>query len=171
MFTVPNAATWLLAIFAWTACTTAGDPLFEERDIIEIPVGAAIGYEEHIQPLFNTYCNNCHGAAGLGGLKLDTYEGSLEAGVSGNAPIPCDPDNSFLYEKISSATPSSGVQMPMAADALTAEEQQLVYDWLAQGAPRNAGGGNCGGGGPSPDTQAPPADTSEPDGAGDTPSD
>jgi len=154
-----------LILVGFGACTTAGDPLFEERDIVEIPAGAFIGFEEHVLPLFNNRCNNCHGAAGLGGLRLDSYENALMAGNDGDAPIPCDPDNSFLYQKVSMEKPPSGVQMPMAAAPLQPEEQQLIYDWIAQGALQNAGPGGCGGPGPVEDGSTTDTET---DAGGDT---
>ena len=47
---------------------------------------------------------------------------------------PADPDNSFLYEKISSSRPSSGMRMPTGGGRLSQSDIDKVRTWIQQGA-------------------------------------
>jgi len=49
---------------------------------------------------------------------------------------PDDPDNSYLFQKISSSTPSSGVRMPPGV-ILADSQITLVRNWILRGAPND----------------------------------
>jgi formate dehydrogenase gamma subunit len=85
-------------------------------------------WDNSIGALFQTKCGACHGATGLGGLNLTTYEDALEGGNSGPAIIPGDPENSLLVT-IQQAGGHPG--------QLTPEELAQVIDWIDTGAPEN----------------------------------
>ena len=50
--------------------------------------------------------------------------------------VPGDPANSYLLEKLQSATPTSGMRMPIGVP-LSADLIAMVNDWIAAGAPNN----------------------------------
>ncbi len=69
----------------------------------------------------------------------------------GTRVVPWDPDQSVMYRKLS-PTPPCGVQMPadkttfstngtsdlkFSGAALPADQQQLIYNWIAEGAQNN----------------------------------
>ena len=57
-------------------------------------------------------------AAGAGMLRVD----------------PGNPANSFLWNKISQAVPVAGVQMPFGQAPLSAANQDIIFDWITEGA-------------------------------------
>jgi hypothetical protein len=99
--------------------------------------------------IFNQRCIDafCHDLRGQsGGLVL--IEGQSYAELVGvqpeNVPArdegllrvePFDPDNSFLVIKVEGPTnPAMGLRMPSGGLPLTAEQIQLIRDWIQQGA-------------------------------------
>ena len=90
-------------------------------------------------------CLPCHDPLGpdpqgylQGGLDLTRHAGVLAGGVNSGAAtaIPGKPCGSWLWLKVTSSPPS-GSQMPLAAAALSAQQLQLIHDWIAEGARDN----------------------------------
>jgi hypothetical protein len=98
-----------------------------------------------LQPLFNRApggrCDstNCHGSGASSGLNMLSYASLRQGGqISGPMIIvagkPCD---SILVHKLSSAPPY-GARMPYEGPPYwTADELQLLRDWIAEGAKNN----------------------------------
>jgi len=73
------------------------------------------------QTVYNTWVGitpSQPGAANIGMLRVD----------------PGNPANSFLWDKISSGTPVAGVQMPFGLPPLSAANQDIIFDWITEGA-------------------------------------
>jgi hypothetical protein len=97
-----------------------------------------------VQAIIETNCatSGCHDtftafqgldlSAGGGGSAL---VGVASTQVASTLVVPGDSLNSYLYEKISSAAPGFGFQMPFAQPALSAPDQQVIEDWIDDGAP------------------------------------
>jgi len=73
---------------------------------------------------------------------LRTYSASFTAGddaerIGACEIVPGDPENSFLFEKLQSADPRVGLQMPLEGDPLTNEELALIETWIREGAQNN----------------------------------
>jgi hypothetical protein len=120
-------------------------------DISAVPVEYTITYGAAIQGIFTDYsgvnagCVDCHVNPGASGNL------SLEAGISWanlvNVPsdedfslmyvVPNHPEQSLLFQKINCDFPSVGERMPLGgyAGGLSPEQQALIYDWIAAGAP------------------------------------
>jgi hypothetical protein len=81
-------------------------------------------------------------------------EGPACSGDLGKRVVPYDPEDSALYQKVSEANPPCGVQMPadpnqlwpsgptpqavvFSGTALPADQQQLIYNWIKEGAQNN----------------------------------
>ena len=122
------------------------------------PTYSGIGYNAAIQGLFDNFltngstagCVDCHFAMNMNPSgHLD-----LTAGVSWshlvNVPsaedasilyvVPGSPEQSLLFQKVNCTTPASGVRMPYqgypdGSTTLTVEQQAMIYDWIAEGAP------------------------------------
>jgi len=90
------------------------------------PTGA-LTFGDIIGPLFIERCGACHGAEGIQGLNLTTYESTLAGGSSGPAIIPGDPDGSLIVLRLTGDQPHFA--------QLTPEELELVIEWIIAGAP------------------------------------
>lgn len=92
-----------------------------------LPTGGALTYQDTIGPLFQSRCGSCHGANGIQGLNLTTYQTTMQGSQNGPVIVPGDPAQSLLVQKQSGAQPHFG--------QLTPEQLQLVIDWIKAGAP------------------------------------
>jgi hypothetical protein len=87
-------------------------------------------------------CVQCHTEGeGLeeGKLNMSTYETLRNGGEYSGMTIiiPFDPCNSFIVEKVGPGPYSKGSRMPKEGRDLNEFEQQLLFDWIAEGALNN----------------------------------
>jgi len=132
----------------------AGTPPSGCTDISTVPPQySGIQYGAAIQGMFDDFngmnvgCTMCHFTpppTPSGHLNLDdgvswshlvdvaAYEDASQTYV-----VPGHPERSLLFAKINCDTPPVGSRMPYGfpSDALTLEQQALVWDWIAAGAP------------------------------------
>lgn len=108
-----------------------------------------ISFANDVQPIFTTRCAACHrdgGAAALPNIAMRLDEGRSFASLV-NQPsgqnagatlvIPGDSTNSLLFQKVSSPVPPVGSRMPLFSSPLDQAEQDLIRDWIDQGANDN----------------------------------
>ena len=97
-----------------------------------------------VQAIIETNCatSGCHDTfTAFQGLDLSAggagsaLVGVASTQVASTLVVPGDSLNSYLYEKISSAVPGFGFQMPFAQPAMSAPDQQVIQDWIDDGAP------------------------------------
>ncbi len=96
---------------------------------------AQIDYNTRIQPIFNSNCTACHG--GTSGVTLSSYAAvmnSVGQQYGRNIVVPEDPDDSPLYDKISSNNPQFGVRMPEGGPPLSDEDIAAIRQWIEEGA-------------------------------------
>ncbi len=125
---------------SFVACTTAGDPLFQEKDVPVLPEiveGEPIDYATQIQPIFDAKCTMCHGASG--GLDLSTYTGLMAGGATGDSVTVCDGLGSYIYTKVTGDPPS----MPLTGSPLTEAELEALQLWIDEGANEIPSGNSC----------------------------
>ncbi len=89
-----------------------------------------VDYDTEIQPIFDTHCTSCHGAAS--GLSLTSYENAVEGGNHGPLFIPFDPGNSLLVQAIE-GTSTDVSPMPAYSPPLSTTQIQLIHTWIAEG--------------------------------------
>jgi Protein of unknown function (DUF1553)/Protein of unknown function (DUF1549)/Planctomycete cytochrome C len=93
-------------------------------------------FEKKIRPVLESNCYGCHSAMSKklqGGLRLDSREGMLKGGNSGQPSIKAgDPDSSILINAI--RYNDSKLQMPPAGQ-LPAEQIRDFETWVKLGAP------------------------------------
>lgn len=98
------------------------------------PLLAQVDYDTEIQPIFNSRCTSCHGSNG--GLSVESFN-ALMASVGNNygdkLVVPFNADESGLVDKIE-PNPTSGNQMPQGQTALTADQINLIRQWINEGA-------------------------------------
>ena len=100
--------------------------------------GAEITFTDHIRPIFERSCWNCHGEASqLSGLDLRSRESAVEGGTRGPALVPGRADDSRLYRVLAGL---DDPPMPMGGDALSDAEVAAVRAWIDGGAHWDAGG-------------------------------
>lgn len=124
-------------------------------DISAVPVQYTITYGAAIQGLFDNFltnggtagCIDCHFAPpptpagnldltdGVSWSHLVNQFSSEDSGLV--YVVPNHPEQSLLFQKINCDFPAVGVRMPYGypSGTLSPEQQALIYDWIAGGAP------------------------------------
>lgn len=115
--------------------------------------GGAVVTLADVQPIFDQHCVQCHDATnthppGYADLPL-TADAAYASLVSqpahetcgGTLVVPNDPSKSYLFHKLSDATPCEGARMPRAPEvgpsvSLSADEIATIQKWIASGAKR-----------------------------------
>jgi hypothetical protein len=138
------------------ACTAAakpvdaggGDlaPVADPRaDVCGDPAAAAPSYAL-VQRIFDEDCTTCHAGAGpmvslspaVSWANLVGQPAPAPESCGGALVVPGRPDESYLYQKLSSATPCYGMQMPIGeftSNPLPDCVVAIVRAWIAAGAP------------------------------------
>ena len=122
------------------------------------PIYSGIEYNAAIQSLFDNFltnggaagCVDCHKnpASGASG-RLDLTDGFSWGHLVNVASyddssltyvVPNHPEQSLLFQKINCDNPAEGVRMPFqgfpdGSTTLDPDQQALIYDWIAAGAP------------------------------------
>jgi hypothetical protein len=89
------------------------------------PVKSTVAYASHVQPILETRCLNCHGAAKKkGGLDLSSIAAMLRGGDTGPAIVAGDPEKSPLWMRVDDGS------MPPAGKTLTTAEKKTLQDWI-----------------------------------------
>jgi cytochrome c553 len=94
---------------------------------------------QQAREILDANCGTCHGAAQMGGLDLRTRESALKGGKRGPALIPGNPGESLLLK---AAMRTGDLQMPPGKTALPAGSVEILRQWIANGAPFEAGKGS-----------------------------
>ena len=97
-----------------------------------------------LQPLWDAHCVQCHTGAGSAAfLRLDGSGGASAFDVlletdSSQVELPLvtagEPERSYLWVKVTAANGIQQAQMPLYNPPLSDEDQQLIEDWILDGA-------------------------------------
>lgn len=103
-----------------------------------------------VNTILKPKCQACHGTNPIGGPVVFTSVAEARNTLFDNGnprvstespsthPIyrvkPGSPDSSYLYQKIVSATPKSGVRMPQGGPYLTEAQITVIRRWIEKGA-------------------------------------
>lgn len=121
----------VLALIGMAAAARAQSP--------DGPAPQAPDFNRQIRPILAGHCFKCHGPdeqTREAGLRLDRRDGALSALESGaTAIVPGKPDDSALVERILASDGDQMMPPPTANKPLSAEQKQLLRDWVAAGAP------------------------------------
>ena len=97
-----------------------------------------IRFDQQVRPILSNHCWSCHGldeGSRQGNLRLDVRDNAVAAGDTGEpAIVPGHPEKSQLIARIDSHDPD--LQMPplVTKKPLTAEQKQILKQWIAEGA-------------------------------------
>ena len=101
----------------------------------QLAVNAApVDYATQVKPLLRERCYACHGTLKQeAGLRLDSGDLIRQGGENGPVVLASNPNASALLERISARDPEH--RMPPIGKPLSAEQIQLMRDWVAAGSP------------------------------------
>jgi WD40 repeat protein len=104
----------------------------------EPPKAATVTYKDHVQPILQKHCLNCHNAdKAKADLDVSTYAALIAGGASGEAVKPGNPGQSLLFKvtnhEVEPNMPPKGGKIP-EADLATLKK------WIEGGAPETAVG-------------------------------
>ena len=95
--------------------------------------GSGISYNREIRPILVEHCFSCHGAdsgSRQADLRLDRRENAIESG----AIVPADSDSSPVIDRIFSDDPEVVMPPPATKKPLSAQQKELLTQWIATGA-------------------------------------
>jgi nitrate/TMAO reductase-like tetraheme cytochrome c subunit len=94
----------------------------------ELPTSSgAPTFENYVGPLVTAKCIGCHGDLATGGLNMLTYAGIMKGSTNGAVIVPGDAANSLLIQVQSTGNHFAN---------LTADELEIVKQWIDAGAPQ-----------------------------------
>jgi len=94
---------------------------------------ARVDFERDIQPIFKSFCYQCHGPdRQKAKLRLDSRPLAMQGGKDGKIILPGDADQSELIRRLTET--DENMRMPQDREALPAEQIALIRTWIEQGA-------------------------------------
>ena len=101
-----------------------------------VPVaGAHSFYAMRVQPLFDTHCTSCHGAGHQkGGLRLDSFGGTMRGGKHGAVIAVGDAKHSELFTRITLPLTDDKAMPPSGKTPLNTDDVTVIRLWIAAGA-------------------------------------
>jgi uncharacterized membrane protein/mono/diheme cytochrome c family protein len=92
-------------------------------------------YAMHINPIFDSNCASCHGAAkSNGGLRLDSFDLLMKGGKDGPVIVAGDPEKSLLLHRVTLPPDHKQFMPAEGRPPLHREEIKLIEAWIQQGA-------------------------------------
>ncbi len=96
-----------------------------------------INFDDHIRPIFQNRCVNCHNADKLkGGLDLSSYRSAMAGSSGGEVLLPGNPDDSLLYLVVMHLEEPT---MPPKQDKLEDQQLDMLKRWIVGGLLQNSG--------------------------------
>lgn len=112
-----------------------------------VPVQSTIDYQSAIQGIFDNHCIECHSGdppvpgdldLSAGGSWSHLFDVQSAQNPAFVRVAPNRPLQSLLFLKVNCDTPRVGMRMPLGRPPLADDEQALILDWIAAGAPPTA---------------------------------
>lgn len=95
-----------------------------------------VDFVKKVKPILEMSCLECHQTrylATCGGLNLETKQEAMKGGRSGPVIVPRYPDKSLLY-RVLLLGHENPVAMPPTPERLDRDYEQIIHDWIQQGA-------------------------------------
>ena len=94
----------------------------------------AADFDSEVRPLIRSKCLSCHQESNrLGGLSLETRQGTLQGGANGPSIVEGQPDRSLLLLRMALPSDAAGA-MPPGGPRVSDSDLAAVRSWIAQGA-------------------------------------
>jgi hypothetical protein len=95
----------------------------------------AFFYGAHVEPIFITHCDSCHGPdKQKGRFRLDTYESLMRGGKDGPAIKAGNAKGSELLRRVTLSSSDDDAMPPQGKRPLAANEVKVLELWIAAGA-------------------------------------
>ncbi|MFN9456594.1 MAG: c-type cytochrome domain-containing protein, partial [Acidobacteriota bacterium] len=97
-----------------------------------------VDFQRQVRPILSDNCFHCHGpdrTTRMANLRLDTREGAFAPRKQGAAIVPGQPAASLILERIRHQDPARVMPPPQSHKKISAQQQQILTRWIAQGAP------------------------------------
>lgn len=123
----------LLPTLVWCAANASTSTAFEQAEIAAADLEF---FEAKVRPVLVEHCYKCHSRDAdkvKGGLLLDSREGLLHGGNTGDAVVPGDPEASLLIHAVRYS--DEDLQMPPKNRKLSDEQIDDLTKWVQMGAP------------------------------------
>ena len=105
---------------------------------VAVAVGASPNYDDHIRPIFENSCTNCHNPdKQKGDLDLTSYSAAMRGGSGGKFAEPGEGGDSKMYGVI---THTLKPKMPPKGEKLEKKEADLIRAWIDGGLLENKSG-------------------------------
>ncbi len=98
----------------------------------------SVNFLRDIRPLLSNNCFTCHGpdsASRMANVRLDEKEFAYSQSTNGTLITPGDPAGSLVYQRVSATDAARRMPPAYSGKELTAEQIELVRQWIAAGAP------------------------------------
>ena len=95
-----------------------------------------IDFARQIRPILSDNCFSCHGAdpgSRKADLRLDERQGAIEVRDGHAAVVPGKPDDSTLWQRITSHDSDAVMPPPDSGKSLSDVQKQLLKQWIEQG--------------------------------------
>ncbi len=103
-----------------------------------VPIDKALVFRDVVEPVFQSKCNSCHNPDKTkGGLMLIDEKSVLKGGRDGKIIVPGQPQISLLLQRIHLPDGEKKHMPPSGKPQLTADEMNLLYQWIRENAEFN----------------------------------
>lgn len=122
------------------AATNTTAPAAEATEAVEVAeteapaenAPAGVSFANDVMPIFENSCVECHGVRSTKeGLDMLTYENLMAGSRNGSVLVPGNASESLLVQLVVQG------EMPNRGPLLTAEQIEIISDWVDQGALNN----------------------------------
>jgi len=103
-----------------------------------VPIDKALVFRDVVEPVFESKCNGCHNPDKTkGGLMLIDEKSVVKGGRDGKIIVPGQPQISLLLQRIHLPDGEKKHMPPSGKPQLTADEMNLLYQWIRENAEFN----------------------------------
>ncbi len=126
----------------FTVTNSQGLTSTPDQRTVTVTLASATSFSSIQAQVFTPICSVCHPP----NQGMDLRQANAYASIVGVSSMeqpalmrvkPGDPDNSYLYRKITGAPGITGARMPFGGPFLSDAQIQLIHDWILAGAPNN----------------------------------
>jgi hypothetical protein len=132
---LPNTRFALVLFFLLLVLTST----MVAQDSSKTKPSGEVSYSKDVAPVLDKFCTTCHSSEEdhPSQLFMDSYESLMKGGKHGQAVKPGNAKESLLMQKMD-AEPPFGKKMPPSKKLIpTAEQVEVLRQWIDQGAKKN----------------------------------
>jgi mono/diheme cytochrome c family protein len=110
--------------------------VLQSAGLESIPISDGLSfYAVRVQPLFDAHCISCHGAAReKGGLRLDSFAGTMRGGKHGAVIAAGKAQHSELFTRITLPATDDKAMPPSGKTPMNTDDVTVIRLWIAAGA-------------------------------------